>query len=239
MKLAGEGEAVGVMLPTSNGAALTVLGLMSANRVPAMINFTVGRGQHLFCLQGRAKSRPSSHRAPSSKRRNLEKLIEQLRAQVAFVYLEDVRDSVTLLDKISAALRYEKPLAKAQAFGRAVILFTSGSEGAPKGVVLSHANMLANVAQVAARIDFGREDKVFNVLPGLPFFRADYRRRAASRLGRARLSLSLAAAFPVRPGTRLRLQCDRLVRHRHLPDGLCTDGERLRFPLDPLHRGGR
>ena len=42
MKLAGEGEAVGVMLPTSNGAALTVLSLMSANRVPAMINFTSG-----------------------------------------------------------------------------------------------------------------------------------------------------------------------------------------------------
>ena len=48
---------------------------------------------------------------------------------------------------------------------RAAILFTSGSEGAPKGVVLSHRNMLANAAQAAARIDFGRTDKVFNVLP--------------------------------------------------------------------------
>ncbi len=46
-----------------------------------------------------------------------------------------------------------------------MILFTSGSEGTPKGVVLSHRNMLANAAQAAARIDFGREDKVFNVLP--------------------------------------------------------------------------
>ena len=47
----------------------------------------------------------------------------------------------------------------------AAILFTSGSEGTPKGVVLSHRNMLANAAQAAARIDFGRQDKVFNVLP--------------------------------------------------------------------------
>ena len=47
----------------------------------------------------------------------------------------------------------------------AVILFTSGSEGTPKGVVLSHRNMLANCAQAAARIDFGRQDKLFNVLP--------------------------------------------------------------------------
>jgi acyl-[acyl-carrier-protein]-phospholipid O-acyltransferase/long-chain-fatty-acid--[acyl-carrier-protein] ligase len=47
----------------------------------------------------------------------------------------------------------------------AAILFTSGSEGTPKGVVLSHRNMLCNAAQAAARIDFGRTDKVFNTLP--------------------------------------------------------------------------
>ena len=46
-----------------------------------------------------------------------------------------------------------------------MILFTSGSEGTPKGVVLSHRNQLANCAQAAARIDFGRQDKLFNVLP--------------------------------------------------------------------------
>ena len=47
----------------------------------------------------------------------------------------------------------------------AAILFTSGSEGVPKGVVLSHCNMLANAAQARARIDFNHEDKIFNVLP--------------------------------------------------------------------------
>ncbi len=47
----------------------------------------------------------------------------------------------------------------------AAILFTLRPEGAPKGVVLANRNMLANTAQVAARIDFGPSDKVFNVLP--------------------------------------------------------------------------
>jgi len=163
-KLAGEGAAVGVMLPTSNGAALTLLGLMSANRVPAMINFTAGAANISSACRVAKVATIVTSRAFVEKA-NLEKLIEQLRAQVAFVYLEDLRASVTALDKISAALRYEKPLASASSSGRAVILFTSGSEGAPKGVVLSHSNMLANVAQVAARIDFGREDRVFNVLP--------------------------------------------------------------------------
>ena len=164
MKLAGECEAVGVMLPTSNGAALTVLGLMSANRVPAMINFTSGAANIASACKAAQVSTIVTSRAFVEKAK-LEKLIEQLRKQIALVYLEDVRKSVTFFDKVSAALRYEKQLAKAKPSDRAVILFTSGSEGVPKGVVLSHANMLANVAQAAARIDFGRQDKVFNVLP--------------------------------------------------------------------------
>jgi acyl-[acyl-carrier-protein]-phospholipid O-acyltransferase / long-chain-fatty-acid--[acyl-carrier-protein] ligase len=164
MKLAKEGEAVGVMLPTSNGAVLTALGLMSANRVPAMINFTAGAGNIASACKAAQVSTIVTARAFIEKAK-LGKLIEALQGQVAFVYLEDVRSGVTLGDKISALLRHEKPLAKAEASDRAVILFTSGSEGAPKGVLLSHANLLANVAQAAARIDFGRRDKVFNVLP--------------------------------------------------------------------------
>ncbi len=164
LRLAREGEAIGVMLPTSNGAALTVLGLMSANRVPAMINFTSGAANISAACKAAKVSTIVTSRAFVEKAK-LEKLIEQLRAQFTIVYLEDIRKCVTFFDKVSAALRYEKLLAKAKPSDRAVILFTSGSEGTPKGVVLSHANMLANVAQAAARIDFGRSDKLFNVLP--------------------------------------------------------------------------
>ncbi len=163
-KLAWEGEAVGVMLPTSNGAALTILGLMSANRVPAMINFTAGAANIMSACRAARVSTIVTSRAFVEKAQ-LEKLIEQVSMRAEFVYLEDLRKSVTVFDKLSATLRYQKPLASAEASDRAVILFTSGSEGLPKGVVLSHANMLANVAQAAARIDFGREDKLFNVLP--------------------------------------------------------------------------
>src|SRR6202022_2987514 len=92
-------------------------------------------------------------------------LLAAIEKGVSIVYLEDIRPSITLMDKIRGLLRYKKPLVNRKPDDWAAILFTSGSEGVPKGVVLSHRNMLANAAQAAARIDFGREDKVFNVLP--------------------------------------------------------------------------
>ena len=72
---------------------------------------------------------------------------------------------ITFMDKIRGLLHRNKPLVERKPDDWAAILFTSGSEGVPKGVVLSHRNILTNAAQAAARIDFGRQDKVFNVLP--------------------------------------------------------------------------
>ena len=72
---------------------------------------------------------------------------------------------MTRLDKLDAFLNWPKRLVKTGPDDAAAILFTSGSEGTPKGVVLSHHNILANVAQVAARIDFSRTDTAFNALP--------------------------------------------------------------------------
>ena len=92
-------------------------------------------------------------------------LVETVNASIKTIYLEDVRAGVSTRDKLGGLLAYARPLVPVEAHAPAVILFTSGSEGAPKGVVLSHANILANAAQAAARIDFGRQDKVFNVLP--------------------------------------------------------------------------
>src|SRR5439155_13813167 len=98
-------------------------------------------------------------------RGRLDNLVNALAGKVSIVYLEDVRATVGMLDKIRGLLNWKRPLVPRKADDWAAILFTSGSEGVPKGVVLSHRNMLANTAQAAARIDFGREDKVFNVLP--------------------------------------------------------------------------
>jgi acyl-[acyl-carrier-protein]-phospholipid O-acyltransferase/long-chain-fatty-acid--[acyl-carrier-protein] ligase len=164
MPMAAEGRAVGVMLPNANGAVVTILGLMTAGRVPAMINFTAGAANILAACKAAQIDTILSSRTFIEKAK-LTNLVATIGTEVRIVYLEDIRASITTGDKIRGLLNANKPLVARKADDWAAILFTSGSEGVPKGVVLSHRNMLANAAQAAARIDFGCEDKVFNVLP--------------------------------------------------------------------------
>jgi acyl-[acyl-carrier-protein]-phospholipid O-acyltransferase/long-chain-fatty-acid--[acyl-carrier-protein] ligase len=164
MPLAATGEAVGVMLPNANGAVVAILALMSAGRVPAMINFTSG----LMNLRAACKAANIGTIVTSRtfvEKAHLEKLVEGLTPEVAFTYLEDVRAQVGFVDKLRGLREAKRPLVRRMPDDPAAILFTSGSEGTPKGVVLSNRNMLANAAQAEARIDFGHADKVFNVLP--------------------------------------------------------------------------
>jgi acyl-[acyl-carrier-protein]-phospholipid O-acyltransferase / long-chain-fatty-acid--[acyl-carrier-protein] ligase len=164
MPLAAEGEAIGVMLPNANGAAVTIFALMSAGRVPAMINFSAGAANvRSACTAAEVKTVVTSR--AFVERARLDSLIDAISQDVRIIYLEDVRASITLVDKLRGLLDAKQPLVKRQADDPAAILFTSGSEGTPKGVVLSNRNMLANAAQAEARIDFSSRDKVFNVLP--------------------------------------------------------------------------
>lgn len=79
--------------------------------------------------------------------------------------MDEYRQSIHMENKLLGALRRSTPRVKSRADDPAVILFTSGSEGTPKGVVLTHRNILSNAAQAASRIDFNASDKIFNILP--------------------------------------------------------------------------
>jgi acyl-[acyl-carrier-protein]-phospholipid O-acyltransferase/long-chain-fatty-acid--[acyl-carrier-protein] ligase len=164
MPLAPEGDTIGVMLPNANGAVVTLLAVMSAGRVPAMINFTAGPNNVLAACKAARVHAVVTSRAFIDKAK-LGPLVAQLERQVKIVYLEDVRATIGLFDKLRGLIAAKKPLVARKPDDPAVVLFTSGSEGTPKGVVLCHRNILANAAQATARIDFGRTDKVFSVLP--------------------------------------------------------------------------
>ncbi|MGJ0507997.1 MAG: acyl-[ACP]--phospholipid O-acyltransferase [Methylocystis sp.] len=163
-KTGAPGEIVGVMLPNANVAGVTFLAAISAGRVPAMINFTAGATNILSGCEAARITTILTSRSFIEKGK-LDKLAAALGERTTLVYLEDMRASVGFFDRLRAARAFRRAVAPRKPDDMAAILFTSGSEGAPKGVALSHRNMLANAAQAAARIDFGRADKVFNVLP--------------------------------------------------------------------------
>ncbi|MBB6412619.1 acyl-[ACP]--phospholipid O-acyltransferase [Mesorhizobium sangaii] len=157
-------QTLGIMLPNANGSCATLLGVMSAGKVPAMMNFTAGAANILSACKAAEVRTVLTSRA-FIEQAKLGGVIEEIGRSVDIVWLDDLRKTVGLKDKLLGLLRKSTPRAPRKPDDAAVILFTSGSEGTPKGVVLTHRNILANAAQAASRIDFHSGDKVFNVLP--------------------------------------------------------------------------
>ncbi|MGD9830324.1 MAG: acyl-[ACP]--phospholipid O-acyltransferase [Hyphomicrobiaceae bacterium] len=161
---AAVGDAVGVMLPNTAGVAVTFFALQSMGRVPAMLNFTAGPANVRSACEAAQVRVVLTSRAFVEKAR-LEPVVAAVAEDAKILYLEDVRAKVAFGDKVRGFLDGTRPRTARSADDPAVILFTSGSEGTPKGVVLSHRNILANVAQALSRISANGDDKVFNVLP--------------------------------------------------------------------------
>ena len=168
------GENIGVLLPNSAGVAVVLMALQTIGRVPAMLNFSAGAVSVLAAMKAAQVKTVLTSRAFIEKGK-LDKLVGAIGAEASVVYLEDIRATVGIADKINGLLAGSTPRVARYANDPAVILFTSGSEGTPKGVVLSHRNILANAAQALARVDANANDKVFNVLAGVPFLRLDRR----------------------------------------------------------------
>jgi acyl-[acyl-carrier-protein]-phospholipid O-acyltransferase/long-chain-fatty-acid--[acyl-carrier-protein] ligase len=129
-----------------------------------MLNFSAGPVNVLAAMQAAQVKTVLTSKAFIEKGK-LDKLIAAIAGKARVVYLEDVRTSIGALDKVRGLLAGTAPRTTRTADDPAVVLFTSGSEGTPKGVVLSHRNILANAAQALARVDANANDKVFNVLP--------------------------------------------------------------------------
>ena len=168
------GERVGVLLPSANATAVTFFGLQAYARVPAMLNFSTGiRNVVLGCQTAQVKTVLSSRRFVELGK--LESMVEAIvEAGVEVQYLEDIAEGLTRVDKLLGvagmllprlAYRLSAPSKFRDPDTEAVVLFTSGTEGAPKGVVLSHTNLQANRYQVASTIDFGPTDILLNALP--------------------------------------------------------------------------
>ncbi len=164
-------KTVGLLLPNANACVVSLFGLQVYGRLPAMLNFSTGAvNMAAACTAAQVETIITSRRFIEEG--EMEGEIELLSKQAKIIYLEDVRESISAFDKIRGLLSAKFARKSLSAIGAetdankpAIILFTSGSEGVPKGVVLSHRNLQANMKQVQTRIPVNCGDVMFNALP--------------------------------------------------------------------------
>lgn len=158
---------VGVLMPNVNATPVILLSLWAACRVPAILNFSTGMTTMLNCvklagLEEIITSRQFLDRAKIDPKPLLE-------AGVKVYYIEDIRSRIRVWQRMGALCsQMVRPAFRDFQGDHAqsgVILFTSGSEGMPKGVELTVGNLLANIRQMLVMIDLQDHDRVFNVLP--------------------------------------------------------------------------
>ena len=161
------GERIGLLLPNLAPTLGLIFGLSAHRRIAAMLNYTAGvDGMQAACTAAQIRTILTSRAFVEQA-----KLGDKLAALqgVRLLYLEELREALTFADKLWLMLwalpfpRTALPAGSPE--DAAVVLFTSGSEGKPKGVVLSHRALLANIAQIRAVVDFSINDKILNALP--------------------------------------------------------------------------
>ncbi|HAM72070.1 MAG TPA: AMP-dependent synthetase, partial [Verrucomicrobiales bacterium] len=167
-RLARGVERVGVLLPNVNATPVTLHALWSLGRVPAVLNFSSGPQVVSTCAGLAGLRQVVTSRAFLEKARL--DVTGLAGAGIELLYLEDLRERIRPTDRLLTLARISlnpRSVVRLPQSGdrSAVILFTSGSEGVPKGVELTHANLLANIRQMLSVCDFSDQDRVFNALP--------------------------------------------------------------------------
>jgi len=160
---------VGILLPNINGLPVTLLGLWAAGKVPAILNYSTGTATMLVCAQlAGLKQIVTSKTFLERFKLNVTPFVE---AGIEIVYLEELRAGISGPSRLRGLIRNwispgaAIPADRMRGGDAALVLFTSGSEGVPKGVELTHTNLVANIRQLLAITDMEDRDRVFNALP--------------------------------------------------------------------------
>ena len=160
---------IAIVLPASKGSMLANLAVTLANKVPVDLNFTMGRAANESCCR-RANLRVAVSATPFMERLKdfpwpqkilkLDELLPPMKRQIIFWWI------IALLVPARLLLRLLQ-IPKEGGHAEAVLLFTSGTTGDPKGVVVSHRNVVGNVSQFRQLLDARKTDAI---LGSLPFF---------------------------------------------------------------------
>ncbi len=214
-------EHIALLLPNAIATVCTFFGLSAYDRIPVMLNFSVGaKNMVSMCQTATCKLIITSHMFIRNAK--MEPVIDELKkAGLNIFYLEDLRKYITLRDKIGAYIRYKVKRVPHKDGGnkKAVILFTSGSEGAPKAVVLSHANIISNIKQMSSIETINVTDTLFNALPMFHSF-----------------GLTVGTLFPLFEGSKLFLYPSPL-HYRVISEIVYEIGASIMLATDTFFRG--
>jgi acyl-[acyl-carrier-protein]-phospholipid O-acyltransferase/long-chain-fatty-acid--[acyl-carrier-protein] ligase len=162
-------ERIAVVLPASKGSMVANLAVTLAGKVPVDLNFTMGRAANESCIK-RANLRVGITATPFMERikdfpwpervLKLDEIMPQIKTQIFVWWMMSILAPAGLLLKLLQ-------IPKRGGHAEATLLFTSGSTGEPKGVVLSHCNIVGNVSQFRELLDAKKDDAI---LASLPFF---------------------------------------------------------------------
>src|SRR6266478_3360872 len=162
-------ERIAIVLPASKGSMVANLAVMLANKVPVDLNFTIGRAANESCCR-RANLRVAISATPFIERLKdfpwpervlkLDELLPRLKRQIIFWWIMSVLSPAGLLLRLLQ-------IPKQGGHAEAILFFTSGTTGEPKGVVVSHRNVVGNVSQFRELLDARKTDAI---LASLPFF---------------------------------------------------------------------
>jgi acyl-[acyl-carrier-protein]-phospholipid O-acyltransferase/long-chain-fatty-acid--[acyl-carrier-protein] ligase len=161
--LLGE-ESVGVLLPNALGHVVTLFALFYISKTPAVLNFSAGVQNNLDCGEAAGIKTILTSRTFVEKA-NFKEYVSVLAGKFRIVYLEDLKNALSLTDNVTGLMKYLLGQKSAIHGNRHLILFTSGSENKPKGVVLRHASIMANIHQISCVIDYTHQDRMLNALP--------------------------------------------------------------------------
>ena len=215
------GENVAILLPNTIAAVSTLFGLSAYDRVPVMLNFSVGPSNVISMCKTAVVKKIITSKAFILNAK-LDSLVDELKeAGFDVIYLEDMARQIRFSEKITAFIRYKVKRVPHKDGGDkpAVILFTSGSEGAPKAVVLSHFNILSNIKQICAIENLNITDVQFNALPMFHSF-----------------GLTVGTLFPLFEGAKVFLYPSPL-HYRVVAELVYEIGATIMFGTDTFFRG--
>lgn len=156
---------IGIMIPTSAGSMLSILGVIMTGKVPVMINYSTGAAENVEYAQQKC-----GFKTVITSRALLEKI--GCRLVPGMVFIESIMEQVSTKDKLQAALKSKLPtralfktIHQGEENDDVVILFTSGSEKDPKAVELTHKNIGSNIQDIYVVLDLRDEDIVLANLP--------------------------------------------------------------------------